>query len=431
MPKAKHPVVIESGTSEKFKKTNEAIGLRVSKGHLSFISRKLFNVLVLHAQKLGAPGINAPIESETAANYFWVPAGEIQRDASYNSNDTKMLMEATAELQDIKITSETDKEWTSEHLVSSVKIVNPAGLNKRGGRLWVGFAFAPEVLSLVMNPRTFTTLSLYYMTVLRTNAGLALYEAAKKHAWKEPVGMTERMPWEKWRDYLEGMAGADMPDWKHQYKFFKDRVLKKAVIEVNTLTDIDVEAIEHKDGKRVIDLQFKVTKKSQATLDLPAPPIIDSEVIGRLTALGLSKHEAEAIFSTQPEKEIRDALEYTANRLNDRKLPELSVPAAYFKDALKRNYAGSAKRITDGRAKKSGKSVPAGQREIESAPDQADPEAGRAMAKFEALPPADRTRLLERFAETLKGPLKKTFETQGLGSPIIRGSLAGWLARGG
>jgi hypothetical protein len=68
---------------------------------------------------------------------------------------------------------------------------------------------------------------------------------------------------------------------------------------------------------------------------------------------------------------------------------------------------------------------------IESKQEQSEPEAGRAMAKFEVLPPADRARLLDRFAETLKGPLKKTYDTQGLGSPMIRGSLAGWLARNG
>jgi hypothetical protein len=68
---------------------------------------------------------------------------------------------------------------------------------------------------------------------------------------------------------------------------------------------------------------------------------------------------------------------------------------------------------------------------IDSKPEQPDPEAGRAMAAFEALPPADRARTLERFAETLKGALKKTYDIQGLGSPMIRGSLAGWLARGG
>ena len=430
MAKEDHPVVIESDTAKKFKKPNEAIGLRVSRGHLSFISRKLFNVLVLHAQKLGEPGKNAPIENDTASKYFWVPASEIQRDASYNSNDTKTLKAVMEELQNIKIVSETDMEWTSDNLVASVKIVNPAGLKKRGGRLWVGFMFAPEVMNLVMKPKPYTTLSLYYMTVLRTNAGLALYEAAKKEAWKTPP-KTDPLPWEHWRDYLEGMAGADMPEWKHKYKFFKDRILKKAMLEVNTLTDVKVELIEHKDGKRITNLEFKISLKTQGDLNFSAPPIIDSELIERLAGLGLPKNEAEAIFSTQPEKEIRDALEYTAKRLSDRKLPELLVPAAYFKDALRRNYAGTNKRIADGNAKKSTKKPAPEQQEIEPATDQPDPAAGLAMAAFESLPAPDQKRRLELFAATLKEPLASTYAKQGLGSAVIRRSLAGWLARGG
>lgn len=323
--------------AENFKKTNDAIGLRVSRGHLSFVSRKVFNVFVLHAQKLGAPGVNAPIQSETAHKYFWVPLSEIQKDTDYNSNDTKLLKESLEELQDIKITSQTDKEWTSERLLASVKLVNPSGLNKKGGRVWVGFEFPAEVMSLVMNPRTFTTLSLYYMTVLRTNAGLALYEAAKKHAWKQPLAMTEKLGWEHWRDYLEGMSGKDMADWKHQYKFFKDRVLKKAIAEVNGLTDIDVELIEHKNGKRVLDLQFKVTKKTQSTLDLPGPPVIDTAIIGEMVDMGLHRKEAEEMFATHSEVEIKSALLYTQTRALS--APELQSPAAYFKKALRDKYA--------------------------------------------------------------------------------------------
>ncbi len=323
--------------AENFKKTNEAIGLRVSRGHLSFVSRKVFNVFVLHAQKLGAPGVNAPIESETAHKYFWVPLSEIQRDTDYNSNDTKLLKESLEELQDIKITSQTDKEWTSERLLASVKLVNPSGLNKKGGRVWVGFEFPAEVMNLVMNPRTFTTLSLYYMTVLRTNAGLALYEAAKKHAWKQPLAMTEKLGWEHWRDYLEGMSGKDMAEWKHQYKFFKDRVLKKAIAEVNGLTDISVELIEHKSGKRVLDLQFKVSKKTQSSLDLPGPPVIDTAVIGQMVDLGLHQKEAEDMFATHAEGDIKSALIYTQTRALS--APELQSPAAYFKKALRGKYA--------------------------------------------------------------------------------------------
>jgi hypothetical protein len=188
-----------------------------------------------------------------------------------------------------------------------------------------------------MNPRTFTTLSLYYMTVLRTNAGLALYEAAKKHAWKQPLAMTEKLGWEHWRDYLEGMSGKDMAEWKHQYKFFKDRVLKKAIAEVNGLTDISVELIEHKSGKRVLDLQFKVSKKTQSALDLPGPPVIDTAVIGQMVELGLHRKEAEDMFATHAEVDIKSALIYTQTRALS--APELQSPAAYFKKALRDKYA--------------------------------------------------------------------------------------------
>ena len=80
---------------------------------------------------------------------------------------------------------------------------------------------------------------------------------------------------------------------------------------------------------------------------------------------------------------------------------------------------------------KTAKKAPVQQSGSSVEPPAPDPAAGRAMAQFEALPLSDQKRVLERFAATLKGPVKKTYDTQGLGSPMIRGSLAGWLARGG
>ncbi|MCX7177107.1 MAG: replication initiation protein [Proteobacteria bacterium] len=412
------PVVVEQ-TADSFKKTNEAIGLRVSKGHLTFMSRKLFNVMVLHAQRLGAPGINAPIETATSHKYFWVPVPEISRDAHYNSNDTKLLKEVAEELQDIRIISETDREWTSERLIASVKLVNPAGLHKRGGKLWMGYEFPAEVLNLVMNPKTYTTLTLYYMTVLRTGAGLALYEVARSNSWKTS-GLTERRPWEEWRDYLEGQAGDDMPDWRKQYKFFKDRVLKKALIEVNTLTDTEMELIEFKEGKRVIDLQFRIIKKPQANLDLSPPPLIDSQILDQLMALGIAKQEAESIYSTNAEGDVRDAIAYTVARRDDPKQPELKTPAAYFKEALKGRWGASKRALRAPKAAKPAHTPP-------SAPET-DPGLERlrkeALTRFDALPSADQDALVSQFL--LDTPALSRMKT---GTVAFKKAFAGWLSR--
>jgi len=58
-----------------------------------------------------------------------------------------------------------------------------------------GYEFPAEVMTLVMNPKTYTTLTLYYMTVLRTGAGWRFIEVARSNMWKQN-GLTDRRPWE-------------------------------------------------------------------------------------------------------------------------------------------------------------------------------------------------------------------------------------------
>ena len=422
MTKKKLPALSES-SGEQFKKTNEAIGLRVSRGRLSFMSRKLLNVLMYHAQNLGSPGVNSPLQTETAHKYFWVPVAEISKDAHYNSNDTKLLKEVAEELQDIRIVSETEREWTSERLLASIKIVNPAGLHKRGGKLWLGYEFPAEVLNLVMSPKSnFTTLTLYYMTVLRTGAGLALYEMARANAWK-PNGLSERRSWIEWRDYLEGMPGSEMPDWKYEYKFFKDRVLKKAITEVNTLTDLEVELFEYKTGRRVSDLQFKIKKKSDASLSLLPPPLINSKLIEQLCRLGFLRQEAEALYSTHDPDDIVAALDYTQIRLDNKQLEPLDAPQAYFKSALRGKYGATKKRVAE-QEKKPSLRLPA---KVEvPKPDPTVVAARRAaLEAYDIMPDVERARVFAAFVEGHRH-LAATAGKKPT-SPLVRKPLAEWL----
>ena len=227
---------------KEFRKTNEAIGLRVSEGRLSLLSRKIFNVMVYHAQRIRNKGENAPIDSEAAKNYYWIPLAELARDAAYDSRDTELFKEQVQELQNIRIFSEDAIQWTSERLVSSVKLVNPRGLKKQGGMLWFGFAFPPEVESMVMAPGSYTKLSVYYQALLRSGASLALYEICRRYA-TNPSRLTNRAEWSWWYGALTGNPVSDtIPE----YKYFKRDVLKYAISEINMVTDINVELIEHK-----------------------------------------------------------------------------------------------------------------------------------------------------------------------------------------
>lgn len=333
-----HTGAPQKGDLKEFRKTNEAIGLRVSEGRLSLLSRKIFNVMVYHAQRVRVKGENAPIDTEAAKKYFWIPLADVARDAAYDSKDTELLKEHVQELQNIRIFSEDDIQWTSERLVSSVKLVNPKGLNKKGGMLWFGFAFPPEVESMVMSPGSYTKLSIYYQGMLRSGASLALYEICRRYA-TNPSRVTSRHDWEWWYGVITGNpVREELPE----YKYFKRDVIKPAINEINKMTDINVELIEHKIGRRVAQLQFGVTQAVQTPLMFPAPAVIDGELVQRMMALGVSQDDACDLLATTEEAKLRATLDLVETRVRNPKAARIESPAGYFKTALRDSYAAPA-----------------------------------------------------------------------------------------
>jgi Initiator Replication protein len=407
---------MQAATALEFRKANEAIGFRVSAGRLSLLSRKLFNIMVYNAQQLGKPGKNAPVDTEVAKQYFWMPLAEVARNAAYDSNDTQLLKDHIEELQNIKITLEDHREWTSETLVSSVKLLNPAGLRKRGGTVWLGFAFPPEVSALVMNPGTYTKLSIYYQTMLRSGASLALYEICRRYA-TNPSNKTAAKDWEWWYESMSGTPiGGQLPE----YKYFKRDVIKSAIVEINTVTDITIELVEHKNGRRVVMLQFNVRLKAQPSLEFPALPIIDAELIQRIIRLGFSQAEAADLSVIHPEEKLKAALDAVAQRMNARNSAPLDSPAAYFRWTLKN---GSVLSKPESRAQT--------EENVSSAPKLTLREryitqrCRDAIAYFEEIDESQRDEILRRFKVTKEG--RAISSGKGLTSPLFRNALGLWL----
>ncbi|MFD2274277.1 hypothetical protein ACFS07_33320 [Undibacterium arcticum] len=68
------------------------------------------------------------------------------------------------------------------------------------------------------------------------------------------------MPWTEWRWAIYGSI--DATSTLNQYKYFKKDKLLPAIREINLRSDITIELIEVKDGRRVADLQFIVQEKA-------------------------------------------------------------------------------------------------------------------------------------------------------------------------
>lgn len=324
--------------SKEFTKTNDAIGLRVVDGSLTLLRRKVFNVMIYHAQQIKVLGVNAPIKTATSDKYFWIPLSELARDAAYDSKDTEFLKEQIEGLLDIKLLMENDRQWVSERLVSSVTLVNPEGLkNKHSGQVWFGFAFPPEVHELVMRPSEYTSytrLNIIYQGSLRSGTALGLYEICRRYA-DNPTKLTFPHTYEHWYNVLTGNSinSEELP----QYKYFKRDVLKPAIAQINSLTDIEIELIENKNGTRKVQtLQFKIEYRKQSQMEFPAPPVINFALIERLMKIGFSQNEASNLTAQHSETTLLNVLAFVENRISLKNSPALDSPLAYFRWALKK-----------------------------------------------------------------------------------------------
>ena len=328
------PTGKKSSEVQEYRKNNDVIGSRVTSGKLTLLGRKLFNVMIYQAQKMGKPGENAPLKGEVYEKYFWIPLAEVIRDTNYGSNDTEILKQHIEEFQKIRIHTEDNTQWTSESLVSSVKLINTAGLKKRGGTVWLGFAFPPEVHEEVMRPRQYTKLSLYYQNNLRSGYSFALYEICRRYA-TNPTHLTYPDTYRHWYAALTGSALVGDPP---PYKYFKRDILKNSIAEINKVTDIDIELIEHKDGTRSVQrLQFAVNLSQQEILPFANGPLIDSDLIEKVKAVGFSFRDASDICAEYDEKKIRNALLLLKKRIAAKNSPPIDSPVAYFRWSLKQN----------------------------------------------------------------------------------------------
>lgn len=415
---------VETVDLKQFRKTNEAIGLRVVEGNLSLLSRKVFNVMMYHAQGAREPGLNAPIDTPAAKKYFWIPLSELARDAAYDSKDVAYLKQQLENMQDIKLLMETERQWTSERLVSSVTLVNPDGLNKHSGQVWFGYAFPPEVHEQVMAPSTYTRLSIVYQSSLKSGSALALYEICRRYA-TNPSKVTSIQTYEHWYGVITGNPiSISTPP---VYKYFKRDTLKPAIAEINALTDITIELIEHKNGRRIERLQFRVEQNKQPQLEFPAPPVIDTEIIGRITKFGFSQADAADLIAQHSDDVIRAAISRVEVRMDATNMSPLGAPAGYFRWALQdlaKNpqspMLSAPKDSQQGQTKKTS-SGPSVMEKFLAA------RAQEALAVYKELDEKDKKQLFDEFKE--QNANKSLKLDKGIESTMIRSLFSAWYAK--
>ncbi|WP_027820384.1 replication initiation protein [Paraburkholderia bannensis] len=323
---------VVSPSSAELRKAVEAIAIQPKSGKITLLTRKLFNVLLAVAQ-----------QADEAGDTYRALLSDIVANSAFDSNDTALVKEHLRRMVSVQVewsqgtsSQKPGRKWGISTLIADAEILEDPTTR----RVWVEFSFAPKIKKKLLDPVQYARLSLQFQSQLRSSAGLALYEICVRYL-TNPSHLTMRETWEWWRPILSGTPDTEAGDEaKREYKYFKRDYLRPAIAEVNAVTNIFVELIEHREGRRVAEIQFRVTERKQPMLALDEHPnVFDSTLVDRMVKIGIPLKEAQSLYADSEENRIRAALQLTEQRMRSTSLPPVRSAAALFKDALKKGYA--------------------------------------------------------------------------------------------
>lgn len=287
-------------------------------GKLSLGTRRLLHLLLCFAQEDGhkeiySRNISKIMEFVTASkDSEWVK---------------KCFREMAATVIEWNFKEEGSEVWAVSNIIGEGRIISS------GGSTIVTWELPRLIRERLMDPRFYTKFSLEIHSRLSTGASIALYEICSRYA-TNPSKVTNKEPWEWWQPRLTGNAKRNYPE----YKYFSRETLRPAIAEVNEVSDLVITLIEHTNGRRIEQIQFKVERKTPEEQAVK-PISVDEELLKSITALGISEKVAKELYASHGRALLADTVLLTEKRNKDRSLAPLKSTAAFFKKALTGEYA--------------------------------------------------------------------------------------------
>lgn len=373
---------------------------------ITVTARKIYNVMLQYAQRQG-------VDQER----YRARLSEIAIGIDFNSNNTEVIKQYFRQM------ATTGVEWQSPTTGEGARwsisaLIAHADLIQRGNELTLEWSYAPNIKQELLDPQRFAKMSLQVLAALNTMASLVLYEICCRYA-DNPGGLTARQAWSWWRPVLTGTP--DSPASAYQeYKIFNRDVVKKAVKKVNEVTDLEVELIEHKSGRSVQDLQFRVRRK-HAQLGPSQRPIepVDLRTIGNAIHAGLPQDRAEKLLLRFGAKALDDAIAIMNERQRRQDMEPVRAPEKYLLTILQSGQLATEKEAPPP-VRKTFDTKAERLKLIEQFMANKRAELSE---MFQEMPEQDQQEWIARFEQEAlpqAGAIRKAYQSKGIQSQIVR-----------
>lgn len=240
-------------------------------GKMTAVGRKIFNVLAASMQGQSNEykkknGVDMPLDI-----LFEMPLRDmLDGIESEKSNLYQLAKTRLKEMVGTTIEYGSPTADGSKRDWGVVALIAQAEIEHRDGIPIVLWQYPKKVRDALTQNGLYATLNNAIISGLKTYAAVALYENAVKFKTNQS-GVTARHDVKFWIDTLSESAPkinrktgkALARDWAD----FKRRQLKLAMEEINAKTDIVIDLLEYKTGKKVTQAQFAVKRKANPEID--------------------------------------------------------------------------------------------------------------------------------------------------------------------
>lgn len=278
-------------------------------GELGVVERRLINVLLLNAAEKMAEDNRT--HSLPVAALMDIMGWEKSKNDDYLKAALQKLSTTPIVFNRLK---DGKQEWETMAPLSWAKIAD--GI--------CSYRYDQALSRKLADPDMYAVINVNIQSALKSEFALALYENCVRF---HRVGSTGEIELEVWRELLGAQSSS-----YDEYKFFSHFVLKPAIKAVNEASNITVEMVPVKAGRKVVKLKFVVALKAQGSLlDAAAmsdAEILESEAFALLRRCKIGSHLAMDMVRRDPERALQVARDTLA------RATKVKNPAAYVRTAF-------------------------------------------------------------------------------------------------
>lgn len=313
------------GDALELRKPHEMIVMVPRSARVTLTARRIYTVLLQVSQaRLGS------MAAMPLADFmFEAPLAAVLRTTGSDGADRTAAKRYLGEMRSLEV------DWESTAPGDGVKwrgfsMLSEVALEVRRGETWVSWSFPPSIMTALREPSRWARIELDVLARLSTYAAIALYEICVRYR-DNPGGVTSRKPVGWWTDALSNMPGGDKREWRK----FKNERVKEAVAEINQETDLEIELIEHRQGRVVSEVQFAVRRRAKTATPVGQEKPVDANLVLRGETLGIREIKLDGLIKEFGEERVRDQLDTLERRAAKNSLRAVDNAYSYLRSLLR------------------------------------------------------------------------------------------------